>query len=206
MWAMVMKNEIREMLEEMKSIIDTGKDINGIKVDGCGFHGRDLKLLYDCITNLQKEVRVNNDLIPHFKNRVKELKKEITNLEQENEKLKKELNDISNISYKDYSVWATERRYLDTLDEFANDIKYKIAPNLTDSYRDGIKSALKHTIKYVKDNYKQETLEDYKSRIEKTTEKLSFIDEALENDTLNVPLCIAKINSALNILQNGSDK
>ena len=72
------------------------------------------------------------------------------------------MNNISNISYKDYSVWATERRYLDTLDEFANDIKYKIAPNLTDSYRDGIKSALKHTIKYVKDNYKLETLEDYK--------------------------------------------
>lgn len=50
-----MNNEIREMLEEMKSIIDTGKDINGIKVDGCGFHGRDLKLLYDYITNLQNE-------------------------------------------------------------------------------------------------------------------------------------------------------
>ena len=50
-----MNDEIREMLEEMKSIIDTGKDINGIKVDGYGFHGRDLKLLYDYITNLQKE-------------------------------------------------------------------------------------------------------------------------------------------------------
>lgn len=54
-WAMAMNDEIREMLEEMKSIIDTGKDINGIKVDGCGFHGRDLKLLYDYITNLQEE-------------------------------------------------------------------------------------------------------------------------------------------------------
>lgn len=124
----------------------------------------------------------------------------ITNLEQENEKLKKELNDISNISYKDYSVWATERRYLDTLDEFANDIKYKIAPNLTDSYRDGIKSALKHTIKYVKDNYKQETLVDYKSRIEKAIEYIEHFnsDEICENIT-------GIANILLNILQNGSD-
>ena len=46
----------------------------------------------------------------------------------------------------------------------------------------------------------------YKSRCEKASNKLSFIDEALENNTLNVPLCITKINSALNILQNGSDE
>ena len=46
---------------------------------------------------------------------------------------------------------------------------------------------------------------DYKSRCEKASDKLSFIDEALESNTLNVPLCIVKINSALNILQNGSE-
>lgn len=54
-------------------------------------------------------------------------------------------------------------------------------------------------------NNSMELTEDYKSRCEKASDKLSFIDEALENDTLNVPLCITKINSALNILQNGSD-
>lgn len=57
--------------------------------------------------------------------------------------------------------------------------------------------------------YDKETLsdmvDDYKSRCEKASDKLSFIDEALESDTLNVPLCITKINSALNILQNGSE-
>lgn len=205
-----MNDEIREILAKFNKVLENyelDKKFGQMSVDSiCHLFPNEMIAIKDYITNLQKEVRVNNDLIPHFKNRAKELKKEITNLQKENERLKKELNDISNISYKDYSVWATERRYLDTLDEFANDIKYKIAPNLTDSYRDGIKSALKHTIKYVKDNYKQETLEDYKSRVEKATEKLSFIDEALENDTLNVPLCIAKINSALNILQNGSEK
>ena len=154
-----MNDEIREAIMQFQTAIDFKEAPIPMNYS---IDLEDAKTLLDYITNLQKEVRVNNDLIPHFKNRVKELKKEITNLEQENEKLKKELNNISNISYKDYSVWATERRYLDTLDEFANDIKYKIAPNLTDSYRDGIKSALKHTIKYVKDNYKLETLEDYK--------------------------------------------
>jgi len=127
----------------------------------------------------------------------------ITNLQKENEKLKKELNDISNISYKDYSVWATERRYLDTLDEFANDIKYKIAPNLTDSYRDGIKLALKHTIKYVKDNYKQETLEDYKSRVEKAVEYIK--QHCYFDDGVREYMDVWEVEHLLNILQNGSD-
>lgn len=42
-------------------------------------------------------------------------------------------------------------------------------------------------------------------RINKTIDKLSFIDEALENDTLNVPLCIAKINKALEILGDNNE-
>lgn len=49
-----MNDEINEILAEMKSIIDTGKNRNGIKVDGYGFHGRDLKLLYDYIISLQE--------------------------------------------------------------------------------------------------------------------------------------------------------
>ena len=64
-----MNNEIREILEEMKSIIDTGKDINGIKVDGCGFHGRDLILLYDYIIDLQNENEKLNDTIDWWKDR-----------------------------------------------------------------------------------------------------------------------------------------
>jgi len=73
MWVMVMNDEIKEILEEMKSIIDTGKDINGIKVDGCGFHGRDLKLLYDCIINLKEE---NED----YKSRVEKAVEYLKNL------------------------------------------------------------------------------------------------------------------------------
>lgn len=57
----------------------------------------------------------------------------------------------------------------------------------------------------IDESWYRELYDDYKSRCEKASNKLSFIDEALENDTLNVPLCITKINSALNILQNGSE-
>ena len=56
-----MDNKIKEMLEEMKSILDTGKDKNGIKVDGCGFHGKGLKLLYDYIINLENENQILKD-------------------------------------------------------------------------------------------------------------------------------------------------
>lgn len=96
----------------------------------------------------------------------------ITNLQKENEKLKRE-----NVDLCAYLLFKNRR----------------------------IPSALTKNRK-IQELLEIPTYEDYKSRVEKTTEKLSFIDEALENDTLNVPLCIAKINSALNILQNGSDE
>lgn len=101
------------------------------------------------------------------------IKDYITNLQQENQKLKEKLN------CKEY--------FSSTMPE---DTEFVI---LTKNNYDRQQKDI------------QLELIDYKSRVEKTTEKLSFIDEALENDTLNVPLCIAKINSALNILQNGSD-
>ena len=44
--------------------------------------------LLNYITNLQKENRINNDLIPCFKNREKELKKQINVLQKENEDYK----------------------------------------------------------------------------------------------------------------------
>ena len=169
----------------------------------------DINYTLDYITNLQTIEQQYSAILSENA----ELENKITNLQQENERLKDKLNDITNISYKDYSVWATERHYLDILDEFANDIKYKIAPNLTDTYRDGIKSALKHTIKYVKDNYKQETLEDYKFRCEKAIE---YINEAIENydyfeDDIATDISepsydkYVNSNSLLNILQNGSE-
>ena len=42
-------------------------------------------------------------------------------------------------------------------------------------------------------------------RIDKAIEKLSFIDKALEEDILNIPLCIVKINNSINIFKGDSN-
>ena len=49
---------------------------------------KDDENIKDYITNLQKEVRINNDLIPYLKNKEKSLKKQMTNLQEENENYK----------------------------------------------------------------------------------------------------------------------
>lgn len=46
----------------------------------------------------------------------------------------------------------------------------------------------------------KDQLQQSEEVIEKAIEKLSFIDDALEKDILNVPLCITKINKAIDIL------
>lgn len=46
----------------------------------------------------------------------------------------------------------------------------------------------------------KDKLQQSEEVIQKAIEKLSFIDDALEKDILNVPLCITKINKAIDIL------
>lgn len=50
-----MNDEIKEMIEQMQSIAITGKSKNGIKVDGYGLQQNELKMFLDYITNLQQE-------------------------------------------------------------------------------------------------------------------------------------------------------
>ena len=50
------------------------------------------------------------------------------------------------------------------------------------------------------DNYTK-YIEERDSKIDKTIEKLSFIDESIEKGNLNIFLCITKINKALEILK-----
>ena len=49
-----MNDEIKEMIEQMESIAKTGKDKNGIKVDGYGLQQNELKMFLEYITNLQQ--------------------------------------------------------------------------------------------------------------------------------------------------------
>ena len=79
-----MTDEIKDLLQYLKNVYEseeTSTWLNKLQI----------KDLLDYITNLQREVRANNDLIPYFKNKEKELKKKITNLQEENERLRKEL-------------------------------------------------------------------------------------------------------------------
>lgn len=69
-----------EEIKELLSIVSEGQD------------SIQRQQLVNYITNLQKENRINNDLIPCFKNREKELKKQINVLQKENEQLRTELN------------------------------------------------------------------------------------------------------------------
>ena len=79
-----MKNEIKEILDYLKR---SNKNLFGYEQDKIISY-EEVQLLLDYITNLQKEDRINNDLIPYFKNNEKSLKKQITNLQEENERLK----------------------------------------------------------------------------------------------------------------------
>ena len=54
-------------------------------------------------------------------------------------------------------------------------------------------------------NLQQENKE-LKSRIDKAIEKLSFIDNALEDDILSGFLCIVKINNTIKILRGDSNE
>ena len=86
-----MKVEIKEILDKLeKCYLEYNKLYEKYHEDDMRFiiHLDEAKAILDYITNLQEEVRVNNDLIPYFKNKEKKLKKEITNLQQENERLK----------------------------------------------------------------------------------------------------------------------
>lgn len=47
---------------------------------------------------------------------------------------------------------------------------------------------------------------ELKSRIDKAIEKLSFIDNALEEDILSGFLCIVKINNTIKILRGDSNE
>lgn len=61
------------------------------------------------------------------------------------------------------------------------------------------------SLKYIKELQQEnkqlkEQLQQSEEVIQEAIEKLSFIDDALEKDILNVPLCITKINKAIHIL------
>ena len=92
-----LNDEIKELLNQLeivarKHTIEVCEDDSKIEtmpasvVDELRLNNYSARLLLDYITNLQKEVRINNDLIPYFKNKEKSFKKQITNLQEENKR------------------------------------------------------------------------------------------------------------------------
>ena len=125
------------------------------------------------------------------------LKDYITNLQQENENQKELIRKQSKRNSRQRLANTKQQDLILKLQQEKERLKERVA------YLERSNNRREDTIIGLRFEVAEQ--EDYKSCCEKASEKLSFIDEALENDTLNVPLCIAKINSALNILQNGSD-
>ena len=90
-----MNNEIKEMLEQMESISITGKNKNGIKVDGYGLGQNELKMFLDYITNLQQEnERLKLELSGYREAILRDDK--LLGLQQENERLKEWKKDLLN--------------------------------------------------------------------------------------------------------------
>ena len=69
------------------------------------------------ITNLQREVRANNDLIPYFKNKEKELKKKITNLQEEKERLKELCDKYEEEHNTAFKLWTMKMEEIPTYEE-----------------------------------------------------------------------------------------
>ena len=95
-----MNKEIKEILDRLERI-DHKEYIAFEFADSATFDEMarcfdERKKLADCITNLEQENRANKDLIPYFKNKEKDLKKQIKSLQQENERLHIQLEDKAN--------------------------------------------------------------------------------------------------------------
>ena len=72
-----MNDKLKEMLKEMKTGIETGKDKYGIKVDGACYTWKDLKMLLDYITNLQQDLSNYVNVVLHDRKVIDDYKSRI---------------------------------------------------------------------------------------------------------------------------------
>lgn len=200
-----MNDEIKEILDNIKR----QNEWDGIEYFKTPLSTKDANKLLDYITNLQKEVRVNNDLIPHFKNRVKELKKEITNLQQEVQK-KEAMYDSLAV---DYRLAQEENERLNKevaklhiiQEEYGSHIENT---HIIDDYQKTYFMTNKWLIelkdgRFVDINVLNSYYEDYKSRCENAYEELTYMSSSDYVEDYDIKQnCWIKLS---NILQNGSD-
>lgn len=174
-----MSDEIKEILDKLEKVKDSVGTF--IEIDNKG-----ARILLDYITNLQREIRANNDLIPYFKNKVKELKKIITNLQQENENLKED-----NWAYHQLLRAGNKREYRSKfLKDFQKEYGENVFPDYDEIYKryDKLKRENERLIKELENvsldeaNIRADILleqEDYKEK-DKEIARLNNIIEELE--------------------------
>lgn len=100
-----MKDEIKQILEQMESIAITGKNKNGIKVDGYGLQQNELKILLDYITNLQQAIKDTKDTADDMLYELKQENERLNNCIDDQERVINSLidrRDLYKIGYNDY--------------------------------------------------------------------------------------------------------
>lgn len=90
-----MNDEIKEILEQWKIGIETGKDKYEIKVDGMAYTWKELNLLLDYITNLQQENQELNDSKQWWNNRFNAVQRDYEDYKSRIEKAVEYINHLS---------------------------------------------------------------------------------------------------------------
>lgn len=215
-----MNDEIKEILEQMKSIAITGKDKNDIKVDGYGLQQNELKILLDYITNLQQAIEVKNERIKEeqqekeryikFYNELNIWNKE---LQQENEdnlkcikSLKEQLESVIKNNQELLEKWHKNNDKIVNLisenerlkQDYINLRNYIKMRNVSTEVED---KALLYNIEL--ENINKKKYLDYKSRCEKAIEYVKRFTSSYDKCEFDG---WANPQHLVDILQNGSDE
>lgn len=96
-----MKDEIKEILDELDWYIKqpNNQDVNGEYEPPMELSQEEAKEIYDCITNLQEELKSANESITWYSNRFKAVERDNRKLKEENERLKEDLKTLWNVCW-----------------------------------------------------------------------------------------------------------
>ena len=102
-----------------------------------------------------------------------ELFNEMNNWKEESKQLKEVIEEVREKCKEprkemDYTIWLKLRHYIDTLEEFGNDIEHCLHPIITTAYKSSIKNAIKELCEIIK--YKLVFKEDIKDILDKAKE------------------------------------
>ena len=120
------------------------------------------------------------------------------------------IDDMTNISYKDYDSWLKNKDYVKDLESFANQINYDMNPITTLAYRTSIKNAIKILVRRLKETYTEDTVNELKQKNEQLENNRDKAIEYVEKHSDKIKkIVIPKIDfdykKLLDILKGDSD-